>query len=65
MTVVTEGHSQDGPRPTPNSWSRLQERTTDQGQYLTCPLLLGGGLQLRAQHRVRTGFLKSLVLHAG
>jgi len=37
MTVVTEGQSQDGPRPTPNSWSRLQERTTDQGQYLTRP----------------------------
>lgn len=55
MTVVTEGQSQDGPRPTPNSWSRLQERTTDLGKFLTSTLTVDS--QLRAQCRILAGFL--------
>jgi len=40
--------------PTPRSWTRPRKRTTDQGRFLTSPMLVGS--QLRAQRRIFAGF---------
>src|SRR6476659_490344 len=53
--VVTEGcAASSAAGPTPRGWTRPRKRTTDQGRFLTSPMLVGS--QLRAQRRIFAGF---------